>query len=155
MINFLILLSCPFTVWLIDLWFKSQNSYLMCSGAYPNLSYASRSTHYFQICIVNSITHLLIEIPEQIEITSHITVIDQRYRPIDFVTDLTSTDLTIEFTRPILPRQILSIAIHGIRSSTRSSQIWVYSLYSKNRESGFTLLGIARIATYRNTNYPY
>jgi hypothetical protein len=95
-------------------------------------------------------THLLIEIPDRINITNHITIIDQQYRAVDFVTYFTSTNLTIEFTQPILPGQILSVAIHGISSSARSSQTWIYSLYGKKLEHNFTLLGIARIITYRS-----
>jgi hypothetical protein len=150
MINFpMVLISwLYFTVWLIDWWFKCQHSYLICSGAYPNSINAIQSTHYFQICIVNSITQLLIEIPERIGISHQITVIDQRYRGIDFVTYSTSTNLTIEFTQSISPGQVLSIAIHGIRNSTRSPQVWIYNLYSREREEAFTLLGVARIATY-------
>jgi hypothetical protein len=150
MVNFpMVLLSwLYFTVWLGDWWLKCQHSYLICSGAYPNSTRVPQSTHYFKICIVNSITQLLIEVPERIGITNQITVIDQQYRGIDFVTYPTSTHLTIEFTQPLSPGQILSIAIHGIRNSTRSPQIWIYNLYGRDRKTAFTLLGIARIATY-------
>lgn len=150
MINFpIVLLSWLwFTVWLIDWRFKGQRSHLVCSGAYPNSTRAIQATHYFQIYVVGSITHLLIEMPERTSIAHQVTVIDQRYRSIAFVAYSTSANLTIEFTQPIPPEQIVSVAIHGIRNSTRSPRVWIYSLYGRDRKRDFTLLGIARIATY-------
>lgn len=151
MINVLmLLLALPcFTVWLIDQWFKSQNSFLVCSGAYPNSTQAIQSTHYFQICVVaQPLTQLLIEIPDLIGITNQVTIIDQQFRMVEFVSDTTFTNVTIKFTQPIMPGQFLSIAIHGIQSPARSPRTWVYHLYGRHQDCAFKLLGIARVSTY-------
>jgi hypothetical protein len=149
MIVLLLLAFTYLVIWLIQQWF-SKDACIIQSGAYPNSIHVFRATHFFEICVMGqSLTQLLIEIPDDVHFSNKIIVtyslFESIFDPVGFTSAITSTYAMIWFSQPIPPGAILSVSFQGVRSADRSGRTWAYPIYGRNDAIPFVFLGIARI----------
>lgn len=95
------------------------------------------------------LSQLTIGIPERVRVSGSITVTDQSGQDIESSTAFEGNTAIVTFAQPVAPDTTLKVTLNGVRTSTLSSQTWLFPVAGRGVEMTADIpLGIARIATY-------
>lgn len=124
-------------------------SHLLDSVAYPANGRAQNATHQIKVHVQGkALSELLIDLPEEVNITDGIEVKNQLGKTIPTTVSIKDRRATVVFYKPIAPETILSIALRGVETPGYDNN-WLYGIYVKKVGLNAEIpLSIAQITTY-------
>lgn len=129
-----------------------RGTHLVRTGSvHPNLVGIPDVTHYFELHIQgNSLSQLEIDIPKSITIPKSIEIKDGSGAKIDNIVSINNRKVTITFAQPVVPGNILSISMEGIKVPRLINPILLYPIYGRFAGLNADIrLGTVRIQTHR------
>jgi hypothetical protein len=121
------------------------------SDAHQNSARVQGATHHFEYLVQkNSLSELLLQIPEQLKISRGIDIQDQTGKTLNAKVSINGKQAVIAFAQPVPPDTTISVKMRGILTPGYA-RTWQYKLYGKfvGIEPEIPL-GLARIQTYGN-----
>lgn len=138
-------------VWLSGELFKSQQSHILRSGAYPNRAHQSGSTHFIEILAQEPLAALLIRVPSGLTV-ERVQATGEQFQIIPHTVTETSSGWLIELSLPIASGVSFTVSMQGVRSYNRAEKIWRYEVFAKSLNSLlFKPVGIAEIFVYSDS----